>query len=250
MDHGATFLNLFFVLTRYHILVLLLDHFLIELGVLESGIARSECLHKLVHGLSHMFVEGLLLCIHLFHILLRHLNLSARIFDILIIFTRMMLLLPLVGTFLLLLHLHILRASFEQATKNIKSMAGTGATVFHRWNPTNIRMALHFLLLLERQILIKLCNIGNFLKLTGIALHLLLKVLNTLGYTLSNLEIMLNFLNRRADFSLLKCIFGQCLVRLFKFTNFFFLQINFSHLSMIICQFLIVVIVCWLLVLF
>ena len=57
LDHRATFLYLLFFLNLLHILVLLLDHFLIELGVLEGGVARREGLHELMHGLSHVLVE-------------------------------------------------------------------------------------------------------------------------------------------------------------------------------------------------
>lgn len=159
-------------------------------------------------------------------------------------------LLPLAASFLLLLHLHILRASLEQAAEDIKTMTGTGATVFHGRNPSDIGMTLHFLLLFERQILIKLGDVRNLLELIGVALDLLLEVLHTLRHILGNLKIVLNFLNGRADFGLLKCILRESLVRLFEFADFLLLQIDLCHLPVIVRQLLIIVIIGRLLVFF
>lgn len=67
-----------------------------------------------------MLMEVSLFGIHLLHILLCHLDLSTRIFNILIILVTVLLLSVLIFLLvLLLLHLHVLGAGFQQATLNV-----------------------------------------------------------------------------------------------------------------------------------
>lgn len=47
------------------------------------------------------------------------------------------------------------------------------------------------LFLLERKVLIKFCNVSNLLQLIRVTLNLLFEVLDTLGNTLGNLQIVL-----------------------------------------------------------
>ena len=109
-------------------------------------------------------------------------------------------------------------------------------------------MTLHLLLLLKRQILIKFSRVCDFLQLVGIPLHLLFQILDTLGYALGNLEIVLYFLHRWANLGLLQSILCQCLVSLLKLSDLFLLQIDLGHLPVIIRQLLIVIIIRWLLI--
>lgn len=192
-------------------------------------------------------MEGSLLRIHFLHVLLSHLNLPTCVFDVLIVFVAVLLS---VLALLFVLNLHILGACLQQASEDIKAVAGTSTAILDRGDPAHIRMTLNLLFFLEREILVKLCNIRDFLELVGVALYLLFQVLNALRYTLRNFKIMLNFLHGGADLGLLQCVLGQRLVRLFKLTDLLLFQINFGHFTMVIRQLLVVIVVCWLLVLF
>lgn len=75
-----------------------------------------------------MLMESSLLCVHLLHVLLCHLNLSARIFNILIIFVTV--LLPVLAL-LLAPNLHVLLSSFNQATEDVEAVTGTGTTILN-----------------------------------------------------------------------------------------------------------------------
>lgn len=109
-------------------------------------------------------------------------------------------------------------------------------------------MALYFLLFFEWEILVKLCNVRNLLQLVGVALNLLFEVLNALCNTFGNFEIVLHLLHGTANLGLLQRILGKSLVRLLKLADLILLQINLCHLSMIVGQLLIIIIVRWLLI--
>jgi len=217
--------------------------------VLERLVASTERHHQLSHRLRHMSVEFALLCVHSLHVLLSILYLmtcTVNIFGILGRATSASAFAPFVciGAYG-----HALGVCLEEASENFWAIPSTSPTVFDGGNPSNIRMAWLLLLLLEWQVLVKLSHVCNRLKLIGITLHLLLQVFDSFGHALCNFQIMLHLLHRRADLGLLERIFGESLMSILKLPDLFLLQVYFGHLSMVIRQLLVVIVVRWLLVL-
>jgi len=169
-------------------ILLLLKKFLVLLRVLKSRVAAAEGLHKFSHGLCHVLVELTLFSIHTLHVLLCVLNLPPSAIDVLVVFLRMTM------TVLLcfLSHVHALSVRFEETAQDVEAMSCSGAAVLDGWYPANIWVTSLLLFFLERKVLIQFCNISNFLQLIRVTLNLLLQVLDTLGNTLGNLQVVLN----------------------------------------------------------
>ena len=139
--------------------------------------------------------------------------------------------------------LHTLSLGGDQVAEQVSAMSLTGTAVHDGRNMADVLMFALRLVLLERQNLVKLSWVGNLLQLPLIALHLLLEILNSLRDRLSNLQVVLHALHGCSRLGLLDGILSERLVRVHELLDLLLLEVDLSHLAMVVCQLLIIVIV-------
>ena len=88
-----------------------------------------------------MIVEFLYFCIHRFHALLSRHNLFLGVFDILLVFLRVLLAVVEVQ----------LTFGGKESSKNIRTVSNSGAAILNRWNVADILVRVSRSILLEWQ---------------------------------------------------------------------------------------------------
>lgn len=186
-----------------------------------------------------MVVELFDLCVHVFHTLFSGLDLLLSLFNILLVFLRVLFATSDIE----------LTLGGEEGSENVRAVTDTSAAVLDRWDVADILVNVGRGVLFEWQDGVELLFVGNFLKLLLITLNLLFQIFDSLCYTLGNFQIVLDLFHRSSGFGLFESILGKGLMSVFQLSNFLLLQINFSHLSMVVSDLFIIIIISWLLIL-
>ena len=123
-----------------------------------------------------MIMEFFYFRIHWFHALFSSLDLFFGLLDIFFVFLRM--------------HFATTEVQLtfggKESSENIWTMTDTSAAVLNGWNVADIWVRVWRSILFERQNIIKLLFIWNFLKLLLVTLDLLFQVFYSLGYAFSD----------------------------------------------------------------
>ena len=104
------------------------------------------------------------------------------------------------------------------------------------------------LVFLEWQYFVQLSRVVDLLELLLVTLNLLLQVLNSLSHILCDLQVVLDSLHGSAGLGLFESVGSERLMSVHELVDLFLLQLYLGHLSMVVRQLLIIVVVCRLLI--
>ena len=104
------------------------------------------------------------------------------------------------------------------------------------------------LVLLERQYFVQLSRVVDLLELLCVTLNLLLQVLDSLSHILCYLQVMLDSLHGSAGLGLFESVGSERLMSVHELVDLFLLQLYLGHLTVVVGQFLIIIVVCRLLI--